>query len=170
VAHFHTPLSPLLRGVDPHPNVSVVVGEDNLLRLVGPVPPDVLPLHDREGFEDVVDILPAETVEVSVDRIEFRPETSPPLFVPSEGRRGPSIMGFSENQRPQPSAPTSSRMSRAKGRRSQGGVSGLYNHQDFASSRLRVSQKVGGAREDAILRDIVPSEGRRGPFDKGVFR
>ena len=65
--------SPLLGRVDHHSSISIVVGEDHLLRPVCPV------LHD---------ILPAKAIEVSADRVDLRPENEPASLRPIERAPG----------------------------------------------------------------------------------
>ena len=105
-----------------------------------------------KDIEDVVEVLPAEVVEVSIDRIDLRPVMSPPLFVPSEGHRGSiDYEVFREPAVPALGAHLFEDIP-GEGQKVPGGISELYNIRDFASSRLRVSQNLGGAREDAIFR------------------
>ena len=46
----------------------------------------VLAFDDREGVEDVGEVVAVQTVEVGVDAVELGAEVRPPLLVPGEGR------------------------------------------------------------------------------------
>lgn len=87
---------------------------------------------------------------MGVDRIELRPETSPPLFVPSEGHRGPFDKGvFREPAVPALGAHLFEDIP-GEGQKVPGGVSELY---DLRDDQVEEGGGVAVGREDGELFD-----------------
>src|SRR5690625_4037666 len=65
---------------------TVVLREDQLLRPIRAVGGFVLALDDWEGVENVVGVVSGDPVQMEEQRIQLRPDNSPPLLIPPKRR------------------------------------------------------------------------------------